>query len=142
MQKNCENCGTAFDAKLPSARYCSARCRMQVSRRKKALGTPVTEPAASREQAPEAVSSPPRSVSAAARAELEAAGRLDSAVGVAVLALARRIDGAATSETGAGLAALVKEFRATFDAALADAESAADPLDELRARRERRLSAG
>lgn len=75
----------------------------------------------------------------AARAELVAAGRLESAAGQVVMALARRIDGA-EGETGAAMAALVKEFRAALAEAVDHAEQAADPIDELRAQRERKRS--
>lgn len=142
MRKTCEVCGVAFDAKRQSARYCSDRCRVRASRRRGASSTPVTDADPLRDTAETSISTPRGSVFAATRTELEAAGRAESAVGVAVLALALRIDGAASAETGAGLAALVKEFRATLESALADAEPAADPLDELRERRERRFNAG
>lgn len=76
-------------------------------------------------------------LTAVARAELRAADREQSAAGQLVLALARRIDDAG-SESGASLAALVKEFRASLAAATAGAEQAADPVDELRLQRERK----
>jgi hypothetical protein len=82
---------------------------------------------------------PSGSLAAATQAELDRAGRLGSAVGQAALALARRID-ASQGETGSALAALVREHRATLAEAVKDAEVAADPLDELRNRRERKLA--
>lgn len=75
----------------------------------------------------------------AVRAELVAAGRADSYLGRAALALAYRVD---TSTAVMGFAALVKELRATMDAATGDVTSAGDPVDELRARRDRILRAG
>lgn len=69
----------------------------------------------------------------AVRAELEAAGRTHTHLGAAALALAERID-AATAVMG--FAALVKELRATMEAAVAGVREAADPVDELRARRD------
>lgn len=67
------------------------------------------------------------------QAELDAAGRADTYLGAAALALADRID---QSTAVMGFAALVKELRATMDAALAGVKKVADPLDELRARRD------
>jgi len=71
-------------------------------------------------------------------AELEAVGRLETYLGRSAVALARRID---ESTAVMGFAALTKELRSTMDAALASVARAADPVDELRARRERILDA-
>jgi len=70
-----------------------------------------------------------RSVSA----ELEAAGRTETYLGALALVLATRIDG---STAVMGFAALAKELRVTMDAALAGVTVAADPVDELRSRRD------
>jgi hypothetical protein len=64
---------------------------------------------------------------------LESAGRAETYLGACALALADRIDQATAVM---GYAALIKELRATMDAALAGVQRAADPLDELRARRD------
>ena len=77
---------------------------------------------------------------AATLRELEAAGRADSSVGLAALGLAARIDTAA--DTGASMAALVREYRATMAEAVRGASVAASPLDELRRRRDAKLNAG
>jgi hypothetical protein len=45
-------------------------------------------------------------------------------------------------DTGGGLAALSKELRAVMAAALLNAAVAANPLDELRARRDAKRRAG
>jgi hypothetical protein len=58
--------------------------------------------------------------------------------GAVVLALARRIDAVGEEETGSSFAALAKELRAALAAAVADAEQAIDPIDELRQQRERK----
>jgi hypothetical protein len=70
-------------------------------------------------------------VLAAVRAELERAGRADTYLASAAVALAERID---QSTAVVGLSGLVRELRATMDAALAGVRSAADPVDDLRAR--------
>jgi hypothetical protein len=67
------------------------------------------------------------------QAKLEAAGRSETYLGAAALALADRID---QSTAVMGFAALVKELRATMDAALDGVQQAADPLDELKRRRD------
>jgi hypothetical protein len=72
-------------------------------------------------------------------AELTAAGRAGSAAGQAVLVLARRID-ASEGETGAGLAALVRQHGATLADAVKGRRAVANPLDELRLARERRAA--
>lgn len=72
---------------------------------------------------------------AATRAELEAAGRLDSMLGQVALLLAERM---CEFDTGSGTAALSKELRAVMATAVQGAPAAADPVDELRARRDRK----
>lgn len=79
------------------------------------------------------------SLAAAARGELAAVGRDRTAAGQAVLVLARRID-ANSAESGSSLAAMVREFRAALAGALEGAGEAVDPVDELRARRDRKRS--
>lgn len=71
-------------------------------------------------------------------AVLAEAGRASHPSGVAALAIARRID--AGPESSAGLAALAKQLQSSLDVALARVEVEADPLDELKARREQRRS--
>ena len=132
MKKNCEVCGGPFDAKRRTAKYCSNGCRVQAQRGSGGESAPITAL-----PTPQGASDGP--VARSAREELAGAGREDTANGQLVLALARRID-AAEGESGASLAALVKEFRASLAAAVAGAETAADPLDELRMRRDGKRS--
>jgi hypothetical protein len=75
---------------------------------------------------------------AAVRAELEAADRLGTALGQQALALAERMS--SKFDTGSAVAAVSKELRAVMDAALANAATAADALDELSARRRAKAS--
>lgn len=77
---------------------------------------------------------------AATEAKLAAAGRLDGPEGQAALILATRIEHA-EAETGSAVASLVRQLHETLAEALKDASGAASPLDELRARRERRFAA-
>lgn len=78
-----------------------------------------------------------KSVLAATRAELEAAGKLDSALGSAALALAARLDDKDTAASA--VAPTAKELRATLEAVTRHAKPAGDPVDEVKAKREERL---
>ena len=118
----CDACGASYPAVRPSSRFCSSRCRTRAHRHPLAVLSPVS-------------AVPVRSVvRAAVRSDLAAAGRDASYLGSIALGLASQID---ASIGGMGVAALVKELKATMTAALAAEFSApADPLDELRARRD------
>jgi hypothetical protein len=129
VRKQCAACAEGFEAKRATARFCSARCRMRAHRQ--------PGPAAAVTQAVHV--SPDSGLEAATLAELAAAGRAGSAAGQAVLVLARRID-ASDGETGAGLAALVKQHGATLADAVKGRRAVANPLDELRLARERRAA--
>lgn len=83
----------------------------------------------------------PGPVEQATAAELAGVGRLDTVAGQCAVVLARRLDEHGR-DTGGGVASVAKEFRNVMDAALANVEKAADPLDELRARRDRKRAAG
>lgn len=134
MRKDCPSCGTAFEAKRATAKYCSNKCRQRAFQRTGPAGRPETAP-------PLEPSSEPGPTAAATTVELERADRLNTAIGQAALVLAKRID-ASSTETGGSLASLVREHRATMAEALRDTDGQADPLDELRTRRERKLSSG
>lgn len=79
-----------------------------------------------------------KSVLAAVRAELEAIGKGNTPGGAACLVLAARLD--ANEDPGSAMAAMSKELRTTMHELSRSAPSVADPIDELRNRRERRLS--
>lgn len=117
-----------------TAKYCSDRCRVQAQRSPDVPVAPVT----ALPQPPQPAGGP---LESAARAELEAVGRADALAGAVVLALARRIDSAGADDTGSAFAALTKELRAALASAVAGAEQAADPIDELRAHAERKRNA-
>lgn len=74
---------------------------------------------------------------AAVTAELTAAGMLDSYQGQAALLLARRMESG--DDTAPALAQMVRQLRETMASALSSAvPDEVDPVDELRARRDRR----
>lgn len=120
MTRNCDTCGAAYVAQSSRSRFCSTRCRVQNHR--KSLGR-------------EYVLTPPPAdpLLAAVRADLVAAGRLNSVLGQAAVRLAEKMS---DSHTGAALAALSKELRNTMEAALRSAPAAPDLVDELRRRRD------
>lgn len=76
-------------------------------------------------------------VVASVTAELRGAGMLDSHQGQAALLLAKRLQSG--EDTGAAMAQLVRQLGQTMASAMAAAQpDEADPVDELRAKRERR----
>ena len=125
MIRGCDVCGRPYEAKRVSSRFCSGTCRkrnLRAPRPRLAETSPAAEDYA---------------LPAATRAELEAASRLDSMLGQVALLLAERM---CEFDTGSGTAALSKELRAVMVAAVQGAPAAADPVDELRARRDRKRS--
>lgn len=136
MTATCARCGADFETRRRSARWCSDRCRTQASRARKAGKPDTVKPptkAKPRKARPVEVEV---GVTPAVVRELAAAGRGETSAGRAAVALARRIDDGA--ESSAGLAALTRELSCRMAEALADVETAADSIDELRARREAR----
>ena len=125
MRKQCAVCLVEFEAKRAAARYCSERCRKRAQRQP------------GRKRAPVMPVDPGVELWSATMAELNAAGRVSSAAGQAALVLAKRID-ASQGETGAGLAALVKQHGATLADAVKGSRAVVSPLDELRLARERK----
>ena len=131
MQRQCDVCAETYEAKRPSSRYCGERCRKRHQRGARK---------------PSAVTDLPRKtgqVEATTVVTLTAADRLDTPLGQTTLELARRLDNS-DRETGQGLSSLAKQFQAMLAAATAGAHAEADPIDELRAARDRkrRSSAG
>lgn len=120
MLRKCDTCGREYGAKTARSRFCSDVCRVRKFRG--AAPAPGVECAAS-------------PLVSAARRELEAAGRLDTVLGQQVLLLAARLSG---TDTGAAVAALSRELRATMAEALRGVRRGADPVDDLRGRRDRK----
>jgi len=133
MQRECESCGRSYTARRDSSRFCGGTCGKR-SQRARAAGIPLrTATSDDREAAPSGLER------AVAR-ELEAAGRLQSVAGQVALELAYRV--ASPHETGAAVAALARELSASMTKTLAGVDRDADPLDEIRARRDLKRSAG
>jgi endogenous inhibitor of DNA gyrase (YacG/DUF329 family) len=131
MERACDSCGAPYSAKSPLSRYCSPRCAKRAQR----TGLARSAQGAAMIAEPPAVT---QEVETAVRLALEDAGRLSTPLGQVALALARRLD-SPSGDTGAGLASLAKQLAATLAAATADARPTGDLLDELRARRDRKL---
>jgi hypothetical protein len=77
------------------------------------------------------------SVEAAARLELEELDLADTMLGRAVLVLAARVD--VGNETGAAMAAVVKQLASTMDQVKAGVPRPASPVDQLRQKRLERM---
>lgn len=133
MQRPCDVCGETYEAKRATSKYCSDRCKMR-----KARGAP-TEHAdpvpLGPVDAPEPEIGP---VEAETRRHLAGVDRETSVLGQTALVLARRLDHG--RDTGAAMASVAKQLEATLSSATKGVAFAADPLDELRARRDRKRS--
>lgn len=133
MQRECESCGRSYTAQRTSSRFCGDTCGKR-SQRARAAGLPLLADTLDDDPAP--LSELERVVVR----ELEAVGRLECVAGQIALVLARRIG--SRRESGAATASLARRFSATMTKALAGVDRAADPLDEIRARRDLKRSAG
>lgn len=138
MRRSCDICGKRYEAKRQNSKYCSGNCGQRAYRLRQgqkarstivAISTDAPEP--TDEQGP---------VEASTLQVLTACERETTPLGLSVLAMSRRID--AGFDTGAGLAALVKQFESTLRTATSgalDEQSALDKArDDLAVRREAR----
>lgn len=129
MQRNCDVCGRPYEAKRSTSRYCGSGCRARKSQQPGVVPAPVTPLTATE--------LPSTGLAVVTTSELEAAGRLNTTVGQQAVSLALRIE-ASFGDTGSSVAALHKQLDALMDKALAGVALASDPLDELKAWRDRR----
>jgi hypothetical protein len=141
MQRVCASCGRSYEAKRPNSKFCGDTCRKRAQRSPGKSSAPVNP------SLPEllvglgsdlARTSWP--LTDAVERELDGAGRLDSVFGQAALVLARRLE--SPMETGASIASMTRQLRETMGDALKGAAQAADPLDEIRRRRELKRGVG
>ncbi len=133
MQRECDVCGLQYVARRASSRFCGGTCQKRAERARAAAMR-------LRATSHDDIGAPPSQLVEAVSRELDEVGRLGSVAGQAALVLAERIAG--RRETGAATAALARELSATMIWALGGVAKAADPLDEIRARRDRKRSAG
>ena len=126
MQRICAKCGGPIPPKTnrgKDRKYC-LECSPP-------RGTKPRKPAKPR------VAVHPTTIVAATESELDAADVLGTSSGQAAMLLARRIQ--SDIDSGSSLAQLVRQLRESVASAIGEAVPAeSDPLDELRARRERR----
>lgn len=120
--RQCEACGKPITGRA-TKRFCGTTCRTRVSK-----GTVVR-------LSQDALAEHEGKLTAAVRAELAEVGRVGSALGVAALVLAARIDSG--QEPGSAVSGLSRELRATLAEATRGTvrSSVAQMRDELAARR-------
>lgn len=140
MKRRCDACGRSYEAKTKRSQYCDrADCRRRRARlRKNGRSNVVPFRGQAEEHAERDAGG---SVAKATQRELEAANKLDTSIGQAAMTLARRLD-AGDADTGSSLGAVAKELRTLMAEALKDMKIPHDPVDELRAKREKRLAGG
>jgi hypothetical protein len=132
MVRNCNGCGRPYEAKTARSLFCAdVECV-----RTRARGRKRQERGVVLELKPSTATV--GSVEEATRNALTSANRVDSPAGQSALILARRLD-SASSDTGSSLAALAKQHLAVLEEATKNAPTAADTVDDLRARRMARL---
>lgn len=125
MQRSCDTCGTDYEAQRSTSRYCSSNCRAKAhNSRQHAPNLTVIEPA------------PLGRVTAASRGEIDALGLSGNPLSEVVLTLSLQIDALADGRT---LPNLTREWRAAMAELRASSVGvSANPLDDLRRRRESR----
>lgn len=124
MQRPCDVCGRPYEAKRRTSRFCSGRCRQRNHENPRPVPLVAMPPAE------------PGEITKALTSELTNTGQMSTWLGQHALILARRLDD--PFESGAGVAALSKAFRAVLAELDADRVPVDDPLDQLRRRRDRK----
>lgn len=132
MKRKCDSCGKAYEAKTARSKFCGPTCRVRASRG--AVVVALNPPSQDTDQ-PKADAA---GIAPAVARQLEEAKRLDTPLGQAALTLARRID--SSRDTGAAMASMTRELRATLADALQGVAQEGNRVDDLRARRLKRLS--
>jgi hypothetical protein len=150
MRRRCDTCGSTYEAKRSTSKYCSKKCNVRATRTRGKLvlvgaSTPdppaTTTPDEGDSTAPDVLGALITSTTgplAATHKDLEQAGCLDSPLGQVALQLAARIQ--FVPETGAGTAALSRELRAVLEAAKAAAAPTGDRFDEISERRQNKAN--
>lgn len=137
----CAQCGTEFEAKRRSRRYCSPTCQKRARRGTEEPGKVETEA--------EKVDDEPKpalavsvllgeDVVAATKRDLEAVGKLDSVAGRQAMVVAARMT--LPKATGSEIAALSRELSRLMILAVGKAGQEADPVDEVKRKRDEKLA--
>lgn len=146
MTLSCVVCGASFEAQKPQAKTCGATCRKRRARGAGSRDVPISRPVIRTDvtvsrPAPDVVRpnfANHEGAVAAVTAELEAVGGTATTLGQIALCLAVRLE-TSQIDTGSGLASLSKELRSVMAEVIGGSNSAViDPIDELRARRDRK----
>lgn len=132
MTRDCDACGTTYEAKRRTSKYCTERCRKRAQRR------PVTTTKRTSTRS-ESQPAPRKSeFEKATERELRRLGQLSTMLGQQALAIARRMGNGA--ETGSAIATLSREHSRLMGA-LTSSGGGGDPVDEVRQRREQKKAA-
>lgn len=137
----CSQCGTEFEAKRSTAKYCSPTCRQRARRGTNEPGKVETE-AEPVDESPK----PALAVSvllgedivAATKRDLEAVDKLDSVAGRQAMVVAARMT--LPKATGSEIAALSRELSRLMLLAVGKAGQEADPVDEVKRKRDEKLA--
>lgn len=116
----CAGCGEDFEAKRKTAKYCGPSCQKRGRRRE--------------ESAAEGAELPPAFL-AATVAQVEKLGKIETVEGLQVIVIAERM--VSPYSTGSEVASLSKEHSRLMEI-LGRGAAKADPVDEMRDRRERK----
>jgi hypothetical protein len=128
MKRTCQRCGRGFEGVSTRATYCSGACKV-AAHRAKGRGEVVDLP-----RPPVSDRRPATSLVASVRSELADLDAAGSPEGLALMALAERID--MREDSAAALAAAVREFRAQLGSVRAShSRPEPDILDDLASRR-------
>lgn len=139
--RNCDKCGREYTFQRRTSKYCSQTCRNAAMMQRRRLGASAQpRPPRALQVVDDQAHVGATTLTEATLVELAAVGREATALGLAALALARRIDHA-HGETGSALASMVKAHREALAAATADVAVEVDPLDEMRRRRDAKRAA-
>lgn len=125
IRRKCDLCGVSYVAKSKQSKFCTPACRQR-----KHAGMPP------RHRPQPAAAEPSNRVTAETTATLTALGKLNTPEGQAVLVLAAKID--AAIDPLSAITAATKQLGDTLANLRREAPAEADPLDELRKRREAR----
>lgn len=130
----CAACGKSFGAQRKTAKFCSTKCRVRDTRNRAAQAAPPPRRDGAKVVALPSGAATGESLADVTRTDLESAGRLRTPAGLLAVKLAEILD-SGVQDTGSSIAALGKQYLATVEKALDGAEEAADPLDQILARR-------
>lgn len=135
-KRKCECCGETYAPTRSDSRFCKPACRAKAHRRVEQAAkivslTPPAEPGGA--GAPQV-----GSTAAATIAHLEALGRLEHPLGIAAVQLARRLD-AYHGDTASSLASAAGRLALLLDKLEVGAAAKADPIDEVKRKRQERL---